>query len=131
MKTTTTTNDMLVVEPLHIDVTAFDGNNNDPILEKELEEIALNGRRSGLISGTPEKDAYDIENGKPKGWRRKKDASTKKKNQILWKRGGRKSIANFDDDDADKSGHGAETLAKDNTTTLKQRMMMLTKHKIW
>jgi hypothetical protein len=122
--------------PLHIDVTAFgDGDDdNDPVLEKELEEIALNGRRSGLISGTPEKVAYDIENGKPKGWRRKKDASMKKKNQILWKRGGRKSIANFDDDDddADKSGHGAETLAKDNTTTLKQRMMMmLTKHKIW
>jgi hypothetical protein len=123
--------------PLHIDVTAFGGgddddDDNDPVLEKELEEITLNGRRSGLISGTPEKVAYDIENGKPKGWRKKQDASTKKKNQILWKRGGRKSIANFDDDDADKSGHGAETLVKDNTTTLKQRMMMMsTKHKIW
>ena len=133
-KTEVEKNDQKDRLPLHIDVTAFgDGDDdNDPVLEKELEEIALNGRRSGLISGTPEKVAYDIENGKPKGWRRKKDASKKKKNQILWKRGGRKSIANFDDDDADKSGHGAETLAKDNTTTLKQRMMMmLTKHKIW
>jgi hypothetical protein len=119
--------------PLHIDVTAFGGDDgdDDPVLEKELEEIALNGRRSGLISGTPEKVAYDIENGKPKGWRRKKEASTKKSR--MWKRGGRKSsIANFDDDDADKSGHGAETLVKDNTTTFKQRVMMMSrKHKIW
>lgn len=58
-------------KPLRIDVAALAGEDGDPILERELEEIALNGRRSGLISGTPEKSAYDIENGKARGWRKK------------------------------------------------------------
>jgi hypothetical protein len=50
--------------PVHIDVTALADEDEDPILEKELEEIALHGGRSGLISGTPGKDAFDLEHGK-------------------------------------------------------------------
>ncbi len=58
-------------ERIHIDVTSLSLED-----EKELEEITLKGRRSGLISGTPEKAAYDIENGK-----RKKGLNLKK---IKW-----------------------------------------------
>jgi hypothetical protein len=48
--------------PVRVDVTALEYD-EDAVLEKELEEIALHGGRSGLISGTPEKAAYDLENG--------------------------------------------------------------------
>ncbi len=54
-------------EPVHIDVTSLSLED-----EKELEDITLNGRRSGLISGTPEKALYDIENGKSKVWKKVK-----------------------------------------------------------
>ncbi len=46
---------------LSIDIASLAEEGEDPTLEKELEEIALNGR-SGLISGTPA--AHDIEKGK-------------------------------------------------------------------
>lgn len=46
-----------------IDIASLSKEEEDPTLEKELEEIALHGR-SGMISGTP--GAYDIEKGKNK-----------------------------------------------------------------
>ena len=65
----------------------------DPILERELEDITLDGHRSGLISGTPEKAAFDIEKGKSKFW--KKSSKTKES---------KKSLYNNDyDDDKEKS----------------------------
>lgn len=45
--------------PVFVDLTALsDDNDIDPVLERELEEIALHGR-GGLISGTPGKAAHD------------------------------------------------------------------------
>eukprot|EP00751_Fragilariopsis_kerguelensis_P014889 CAMPEP_0170769618 /NCGR_PEP_ID=MMETSP0733-20121128/7069_1 /TAXON_ID=186038 /ORGANISM="Fragilariopsis kerguelensis, Strain L26-C5" /LENGTH=374 /DNA_ID=CAMNT_0011111217 /DNA_START=29 /DNA_END=1150 /DNA_ORIENTATION=- len=136
-KNSTTDNSMLLAEPLHIDVTAFPGDGvenggdgEDPILEKELEEIALNGRRSGLISGTPEKEAYDIEHGKPRGWRmmskttdnngKAKNKNKNKSKKSMMKSVKSKSSKNMnikkETDELDRSWHGAETLAVDNTT---------------
>jgi hypothetical protein len=51
------------VSTTSIDIASLSKDDEDPTLEKELEEIALNGR-SGMISGTP--GAYDIEKGKNK-----------------------------------------------------------------
>ena len=104
-------------DPVHVDVTALD-QDDDPVLERELEEITLNGRRSGLISGTPEKDAFDIENGKPKGWRKQKQKWGKKLNKVSNKVA---SLGHRDkDDDKDKSWLQG-TLFKDKNG-VKQRM---------
>jgi hypothetical protein len=100
-------------EPVHVDVTALD-QDDDPVLERELEEITLNGRRSGLISGTPEKDAYDIENGKPKGWRKQKQKWGKKLNKVA-------SLGHRDDDDDKDKSWLLGTLFKDKNG-VKQRM---------
>eukprot|EP00535_Pseudo-nitzschia_heimii_P004663 CAMPEP_0197179136 /NCGR_PEP_ID=MMETSP1423-20130617/4184_1 /TAXON_ID=476441 /ORGANISM="Pseudo-nitzschia heimii, Strain UNC1101" /LENGTH=820 /DNA_ID=CAMNT_0042629007 /DNA_START=257 /DNA_END=2719 /DNA_ORIENTATION=- len=67
----------------------------DPILERELEEITLDGQRSGLISGTPQKLAYDIENGTSKFWKKSKSKSKKETRKLLDK--------NDYDDDKEKS----------------------------
>ena len=116
---------------VHIDVTAFDAT-QDPVLEKELEEIALNGRRSGLISGTPDKAAYDIEHGKPKGWRNKrKPKPTLKQTLQRYSSNRRNTIppssnhklltathhGDDEEEDLDRSWHGASTIARDNTST--------------
>lgn len=93
--------------PVIVDVTGLDDEVNS-VLEKELEEITLNGRRSGLISGTPEKAAYDIENGKlKKGWKK-----------VNWKKAKKQKQKNLQshredkDDEKDKSWF-AGTLTKD------------------
>mmetsp|Transcript_25818 Transcript_25818/g.56618 ORF Transcript_25818/g.56618 Transcript_25818/m.56618 type:complete len:399 (+) Transcript_25818:283-1479(+) len=133
-------------EPLCIDVTAlkdeFD-DENDPILERELEEIALNGHRSGLISGTPKKSAYDVENGKAKGWRRLSQNSSSKKNKNHHNNNknfsdknssnNNKNInvhKNKDDDDSEKSWH-IGTLTKDKDEDTKKQKHMTRNRKIY
>lgn len=49
-------------EKVHIDLTAFD-EANDPILEKELAEIALSGR-IGTFSTSASDNTRDVENGR-------------------------------------------------------------------
>jgi len=117
-------------QPLRIDVTALrdgddrDDDENDPILERELEEIALNGRRSGLISGTPDKASYDVEHGKARGWRRASKKSSKKTY-------GDGNLASHLNDDEDKSWH-VGTLTKDkdveqSETSRKQMLFSIAK----
>ncbi|KAL3930502.1 MAG: hypothetical protein SGARI_004467 [Bacillariaceae sp.] len=65
--------------PDHIDLTGVVDLDldEDLMLERELEEIALNGGRAGLISGTP--GAYDVEHGKGRrffGKKKKKNTTT-------------------------------------------------------
>jgi hypothetical protein len=102
-----------VNNPVSIDVTALPDEDEDPILEKELEEIALHGGRTGLISGTPGKDAYDLEHGK--GSRRFgrnnrrvgiSNSSTKIKVADKHRYRDDPSMTSVDDDEADKSWHG-------------------------
>ncbi|VEU36256.1 unnamed protein product [Pseudo-nitzschia multistriata] len=100
-------------EPLCIDVTAYGDDEDDPVLERELEEIALNGRRSGLISGTPDKFAYDTQKGKPKGWRRLTKKTKKKKNKIS------PDIENNYNEDDERSWH-VGTLTKDKDAKKKK-----------
>ncbi|KAG7344981.1 RHS repeat-associated core domain containing protein [Nitzschia inconspicua] len=101
-------------KPFHIDVTALADDDEDPILEKELEEIALHGGRSGLISGTPGKDAYDLEHGKSMqslgGFgRNNRRVGRTTKIKVAHKPGYRDdpSVTYVDEEDeADKSWHG-------------------------
>jgi len=83
-----------------IDIKALAKEEEDPILEQELEEIALNWR-AGAISGTP--SAHDVENG----------------NDIDM------SIFSFvDEDEADRSWHNSVSNLKPKTTR-RQRMSLL------
>lgn len=63
-------------EPMHIDLTELEGEN---FQEADLEGLALTYGRSGLISGTPAKAAYDQEHGKSKFWNRMKWGKKPKK----------------------------------------------------
>jgi hypothetical protein len=90
---------------LHIDITALDEELDDPALEKELEDIALTGR-GGLISGTPAAD--DLEKGKKKA-----PAQPKKKTPA------------FEEDDADKSWHGALPSRADSNKKMGNRKRLL------
>jgi hypothetical protein len=100
---------------VHIDVTALADEDEDPVLERELEEIALHGGRSGLISGTP--GAYDVEHGRGRRFfGNKKSNPTKIK--YAHKPGYREdpSVTYVDEEDElDKSWHG--NLARHNRSS--------------
>ena len=100
-----------------IDVDALD-EEEDALLEQELEEITLKSR-SGLISGTPAKVVYDIENGN--GWRRKSSNTKSNSDKSSTTKQGRSSkflLSDPDDDNAKSWFAGTLTMEKD----IKQRM---------
>lgn len=95
--------------PVHVDVTAL-SDDLDPVLERELEEIALTGR-SGMISGTPTKALFDdVEYGK-RG----------KRPSMLPIKPARHNSVTFVEDEADKSGHGLLLLPSDKMYQKKKR----------
>lgn len=102
---------------VHVDVTALE---EDPTLERELEDIALNWRPSGLISGTPEKAAFDVENGRLlKSWKKVKWGKNKKKKLFSHK------IDGFQDEDDEKSWI-AGTLTKESPSEKRRSAKTMT-----
>lgn len=93
--------------PVHIDVTNL-ADDEDPVLEKELEEIAIHGGRSGMIGGTPGKAAFDVEYGKRRGGRASRLSGSLNfgRVQVANNRPEDPSALTFVEDDADKSWHG-------------------------
>lgn len=89
-----------------IDIASLAKEGEDPTLEKELEEIALNGR-SGLISGTPA--AYDIEKGK-------KESFPSYMPPLA---------ASLDEDEADKSWHNPITDVKPKSNRRQKWYLLL------